>query len=53
MALVKRAHLIHSKREHLERLARFLKLRFEAHWSNKHLGSLIYWRITRGPRNRH
>jgi hypothetical protein len=47
-----RHDLIHSKRESLERLACYLRLRFETSWSQRHLASLIYWRITRGPNNR-
>jgi hypothetical protein len=53
MNLLKRSVLKKAKRENLERLARFLKLSFDASWSKKHLVDLIRWRITRGINNRH
>lgn len=50
---MKRGNLIRCKREHLERLARFLRLKFEVHWSSRYFGSLVYWRITRRTDSRH
>lgn len=50
---IRRGRLIRSNREYLIRLATYLKLNFENIWSNKHIASLIYWRITRSEINRH
>jgi hypothetical protein len=50
---MRRGTLIRSKRNYLNRLAKFIKLSINNNWSKKHLASLIYWRITRNGFNRH
>ena len=50
---LRRGDLIRSKRAYLEKLAKYLKLRFDSSWSQRHLANLVYWRITRTERNRH
>jgi hypothetical protein len=44
---VRRGELIRARREDLLRLAAWLHLRIEPSWSNKHIASLVYWRVTR------
>jgi len=44
---MKRRELLQAPRAHLERLARYLKLHFDASWSRGHLARLIHWRLNR------
>lgn len=39
-----------AKRVDLERLARWLGLRFNSDWSHKHLAALVFWRVSRKQR---
>ena len=50
---ITRGRLIRSPRPYLLRFAAWLRLRVEPEWSNRHIGSLIFWRIERGPNRRH
>ena len=45
--IIKRRTLYRVKRENLERLATYLKLRFNSNWSDRQLARLIYWRLSR------
>lgn len=44
--------LMRARRANLERLARWLHLKFNSDWSQKHLAKLVLWRITRKEDNR-
>jgi hypothetical protein len=44
--------LMRASRTNVERLARWLKLKFNADWSHKHLAKLVLWRISRKEDNR-
>lgn len=50
---MKRKTLRQARRENLDRLAKYLRLRTAPTWSLRHLVNLIYWRITRSDRSRH
>ena len=39
--------LMNANRASLERLARWLKLKSNSDWSQKHLAKLVLWRISR------